>query len=135
MRTLTVALDARSYPIHIGEGLLARTDLVAAHLKAPLAAIVCNETVAPLYLADFSKALRELGVGLTEIVLPDGEEHKNWQTLNHIFDSAAGEPLRTRDHNHSAGRGGHRRSGRLCGGDLSAWRALHSDPDHPAGPG
>ena len=86
MRTLTVALDARSYPIHIGEGLLARTELVAAHLKAPLAAIVCNETVAPLYLAAFSKALRELGVGLTEIVLPDGEEHKNWRTLNHIFD-------------------------------------------------
>ncbi len=87
MRTLTVALGARSYPIHIGPGLLARPELVMPHLKAPLAAIVSNETVAPLYLAGFSAMLREQGVRVTEIVLPDGEEHKNWQTLNRIHDA------------------------------------------------
>ncbi len=87
MRTLTVALDARSYPIHVGAGLLRRTDLVLAQLKAPMAAVVSNETVAPLYLAGFSRALRDEGVRVTEIVLPDGEAHKNWQTLNRIFDA------------------------------------------------
>jgi 3-dehydroquinate synthase len=87
MRSLNVALDARSYPIHIGAGLLARPDLVLPHLKAPLAAIVSNETVAPLYLAGFSAALRDRGVRVTEIILPDGEEYKNWQTLNRIFDA------------------------------------------------
>ncbi len=87
MRTLTVALDARSYPIHIGTGLLARADLVLAHLKAPLVAIVSNEIVAPLYLTAFSRALRDHGVRVTEIVLPDGEEFKNWQTLNRIYDA------------------------------------------------
>lgn len=87
MRTLTVALDARSYPIHIGAGLVARADLLLAHLKAPLAAIVSNETVAPLYLTGLASALRDQGVRVTEILLPDGEEHKNWQTLNHIFDA------------------------------------------------
>ena len=87
MRSLTVALDARSYPIHIGAGLLARPDLIHAHLKAPLAAIVSNEIVAPLYLADVSRGLREKGVRLTEIVLPDGEAQKNWQTLNRIYDA------------------------------------------------
>jgi len=87
MRTLTVALDARSYPIHIGAGLVARADLLLAHLKAPLAAIVSNETVAPLYLTGFASALRDQGVRVTEILLPDGEEHKNWQTLNRIFDA------------------------------------------------
>ncbi len=86
MRSLIVALDARSYPIHIGAGLLARPDLIQAHLKAPLAAIVSNETVAPLYLAGFSKALRDMGVRVTEIILPDGEVHKDWQTLSRIFD-------------------------------------------------
>jgi len=80
-------LDSRSYPIHIGAGLLARPDLVLPHLKAPLAAIVCNETVAPLYMTGFSAALRDRGVRVTEIILPDGEEHKNWQTLNRIFDA------------------------------------------------
>lgn len=87
MRTLTVALDARSYPIHIGAGLMARADLLLAHLKAPLAAIVSNETVAPLYLTGLASALRDQGVRVTEILLPDGEEHKNWQTLNRIFDA------------------------------------------------
>jgi len=87
MRTLTVALDARSYPIHIGAGLVARADLLLAHLKAPLAAIVSNETVAPLYLTGLASALRDQGVRVTEILLPDGEEHKNWQTLNRIFDA------------------------------------------------
>ena len=87
MRTLTVALGARSYPIHIGAGLVARADLLLAHLKAPLAAIVSNETVAPLYLTGLASALRDQGVRVTEILLPDGEEHKNLQTLNRIFDA------------------------------------------------
>lgn len=87
MRTLTVALGARSYPIHIGAGLVARADLLLAHLKAPLAAIVSNETVAPLYLTGLASALRDQGVRVTEILLPDGEVHKNWQTLNRIFDA------------------------------------------------
>jgi 3-dehydroquinate synthase len=87
MRTLKVALDARSYPIHIGDRLLGRADLILPHLKAPIAAIVSNETVAPLYLPALAGALRAGGVRVTEIVLPDGEEHKNWQTLNRIYDA------------------------------------------------
>lgn len=84
---MNVALGARSYPIHIGAGLVARADLILAHLKAPMAAIVSNETIAPLYLASLSGALRAKGVRVTEIILPDGEEYKNWQTLNRIFDA------------------------------------------------
>jgi 3-dehydroquinate synthase len=87
MRTLKVALDARSYPIHIGDHLLDRSDLILAVLAAPLAAIVSNETVAPLYLPGLAGALRAAGVLVTEIVLPDGERHKTWQTLNRIFDA------------------------------------------------
>ncbi|MBI4988677.1 MAG: 3-dehydroquinate synthase [Rhodocyclales bacterium] len=87
MRTLKVALGARSYPIHIGNRLLERADLIVPHLKAPLAAIVSNETVAPLYLPALAGALRASGVQVTEIVLPDGEQHKNWQTLNRIYDA------------------------------------------------
>lgn len=87
MRTLTVALESRSYPIHIGAGLLERGDLILPHLKAPLAAVISNETVAPLYLAKLTNTLKAGGVRVTEIVLPDGEQHKNWQTLNLIFDA------------------------------------------------
>jgi len=87
MQTLTVALDDRSYPIHIGPGLVHRADLIAAKLPQNKVAIVTNTTVAPLYLAPLSEALKASGVDTVTIVLPDGEVYKNWETLNQIFDA------------------------------------------------
>ncbi|MGZ8209077.1 MAG: 3-dehydroquinate synthase [Burkholderiales bacterium] len=87
MRTLTVELGDRSYPIHIGPGLLENAELIASRLPQKRAAIVTNATVAPLYLDTFDKALRASGVESVRIVLPDGEDYKNWQTLNTIFDA------------------------------------------------
>jgi len=86
MRTLNVALGDRSYPIRIGAGLLSQNRLLAEALPTPRAAIVTNTVVGPLYLEKLAAPLRAAGVRLTEIVLPDGEAHKNWQTLNTIFD-------------------------------------------------
>lgn len=90
MRTVHVALADRAYPIRIGSGLLARAELVLPYLKSPRVAIVTNTTIAPLYLAAFAGRLREAGVQVTEIVLPDGEAHKDWATLNQIFDALLG---------------------------------------------
>jgi 3-dehydroquinate synthase len=87
MRTLNVALGERSYPIHIGPGLLAQADLILPHLKSRSVAIVSNVTVAPLYLDMLATPLRAAGVKVTEVVLPDGEEFKNWDSLNTIFDA------------------------------------------------
>jgi 3-dehydroquinate synthase len=87
MQTLTVGLGDRTYPIHIGEGLLARPDLFLPHLPQPKVAVVTNTTVAALYLDSFSGALQSAGVEILPIVLPDGEQHKNWLTLNTIFDA------------------------------------------------
>ena len=86
MRTLKVALGARSYPIHIGDGLRRRADLILPLLKTPRAMIVSNETVAPLYLDDVVAALAAVGVDAGHIILPDGEAYKDWATLNRIFD-------------------------------------------------
>ncbi len=86
MRTLNVSLAERSYPIHIGPRLLDAIELLLPALKTPRVAIVSNVTVAPLYLERFSAALVKQGVRVAEIVLPDGEAYKNWQTLNQIFD-------------------------------------------------
>ena len=86
MQTLTVDLGDRAYPIHIGPGLLDRADLVLPHLKQKRAVIVTNTTVGPLYLARFSAVLKNAGVQVDSIVLPDGEAYKNWETLNTIFD-------------------------------------------------
>ena len=86
MQTLTVALADRSYPIYIGAGLLSRAELIAAKLPQNKVAIITNTTVGPLYLEPLSRALEARGVSVTTVLLPDGEAHKNWETLNKIFD-------------------------------------------------
>lgn len=87
MQTLTVELGDRSYPIHIGQNLLVRADLILAHLKRKQVAIVTNSTVAPLYLDKLAAPLRAQGVSVLSIVLPDGEQYKNSDTLNTIYDA------------------------------------------------
>ena len=87
MHTLNVALGERSYPIHIGPGLLAQAELILPHLKSKSVAIVSNVTVAPLYLETLAAPLRAAGIKVTEVILPDGEEYKNWDSLNTIFDA------------------------------------------------
>ncbi|MCH2340334.1 3-dehydroquinate synthase [Pseudomonas sp. NPDC047963] len=85
MQTLQVDLGERSYPILIGEQLIDRGELLACHIRGKQVAIVTNDTVAPLYLERLSNSLA--GFQVTPIVLPDGEAHKNWQTLQLIFDA------------------------------------------------
>ena len=84
MQTLTVDLGERSYPIHIGEGLLDQPQLLAPHIVGRQVAIVTNETVAPLYLERLTRSLASYSV--VPIILPDGEAFKNWETLQLIFD-------------------------------------------------
>ncbi|MEM8513246.1 shikimate kinase/3-dehydroquinate synthase [Massilia sp. MP_M2] len=85
--TLNVELGDRSYPIEIGAGLLDDAALLARHIGGHKVAIVTNTTVAPLYLDKVAGHLRAAGRDVLEIVLPDGEEHKNWQSLNLVYDA------------------------------------------------
>ncbi|MDY0037780.1 MAG: 3-dehydroquinate synthase [Zoogloea oleivorans] len=91
MRTLNVELDERSYPIRIGAGLIADPGLILPYLKTRRVAVVTNDVVGPLYLAPFVAGLQAHGLRVTEIVLPDGEAHKDWATLNLIFDGLLGD--------------------------------------------
>ena len=87
-QTLTVALDERSYRIHIGCGLLGNAALWAPHINPKMGAVVItNTTVAPLYLDKVLATLAELGCPAFPVVLPDGEEYKSWETLNTVFDA------------------------------------------------
>ncbi|HEX7560134.1 MAG TPA: 3-dehydroquinate synthase, partial [Usitatibacter sp.] len=54
---LRVELGDRGYPIHIGANLLDDAALYAPHVRDRLAAIVTNETVAPLYASRLEAAL------------------------------------------------------------------------------
>lgn len=87
MQTLTVDLGNRSYPIHIGTDLLAQPHFIAEHLPQPRVAVITNTTVAPLYLDGLVNGLAKVGVSALPVVLPDGEQYKNWETLNILFDA------------------------------------------------
>jgi 3-dehydroquinate synthase len=87
MQTLTVGLGERSYPIHIGSGLLSRAELLQHALPRKRAAIVTNTTVAPLYLEKLRQTLQSIDVISLPVILPDGEEYKNSATLNSIYDA------------------------------------------------
>ena len=84
MQTLTVSLADRSYPIHIGSGLLAHAECYAPFIAGKTVAIVTNETLAPLYLPQVKAAIASLGKSIVEIILPDGEEYKNATSLDQI---------------------------------------------------
>ncbi len=84
--TLNLDLGERSYPIHIGPALLSHGELIAEALIQPKAVIITNVTVAPLYLEPLKAGLAKQGVAADSIMLPDGEQYKNWLTLNQVFD-------------------------------------------------
>ncbi|WP_336368372.1 3-dehydroquinate synthase [Marinobacter sp. C2H3] len=80
---LIVELGDRSYPILIGAGLLGSQDLTG-YVAGSKVMIVTNNTVAPLYLERARACFP--GKQVDTVVLPDGEQYKDWQTLNRIFD-------------------------------------------------
>jgi 3-dehydroquinate synthase len=87
MQTLNVGLAERSYPIHIGSGLLSRIELLLPHIPQKRTIIVSNTTVAPLYLQQLTEVLRANGVDVQSIILPDGEQYKSGESLNTIYDA------------------------------------------------
>jgi 3-dehydroquinate synthase len=88
---LEVKLGERTYPIHIGPGLLGRPELYRPHLAGGRAALVTNETVAPLYATPVEQALRAAGGEPFRITLPDGEAHKNWESLDRLHGALLSE--------------------------------------------
>lgn len=83
MKTLTVELGDRSYPIYIGQDLLRQPELYQQHIRGQQVMIVTNTTVAPLYLETVKKALKSYLV--ESVILPDGEEYKTLETLDLIM--------------------------------------------------
>ena len=88
--TLQVDLGLRSYPIAIGAGLL-DDGAWCCHISGRQVAVVTNTVVGPLYLDRVCAALRAAGKQVTAVVLPDGEEEKNWAGLMLIFDALLAE--------------------------------------------
>lgn len=90
-KTILVNLESTlrqdSYPIYIDQNILENAELITSHLTQKRVAIVSNTTVAPLYLDKLTTALKLHGVNTIPIIIKDGEEYKNWETLNFIYDA------------------------------------------------
>ena len=85
VKTLTIDLGARSYPIYIGTGLVSAPGLFDRHIDGRQVLVVTNEVVAPLYLEQVMASIRALDKA--SLVLPDGEAFKTLATVNRIFDA------------------------------------------------
>ncbi|MEF8794723.1 MAG: 3-dehydroquinate synthase [Thiohalorhabdus sp.] len=87
MKTYTVDLGPRSYPISIGPGQLTQVELLADILPFDRAVVVTNETVGPLYARPLEQVLEAAGLTVTtEVMLPDGEAYKTLATLEQVYD-------------------------------------------------
>ena len=82
-----ISLAERSYPIVIGTGLIGDAAVYAGLPAASTALIVSNTTVAPLYAARVKAALERHYPKVLLLALPDGEVHKDWPTLQLVFDT------------------------------------------------
>ena len=86
MPMITVPLGERTYPIHIGAGLL---DCLGAHVVEALGevsvAVVTDDNVAPLYLDRAVESLEAAGLRVCSIVLPHGEQTKCLSQLANLY--------------------------------------------------
>jgi len=83
MVRVSVSLDRNAYDIAIGSGLLSREPVISGVRKA---VIVTNDVVGPLYLELVVRNVMETGCEVVQVILEDGEQHKNHDSLNRIYD-------------------------------------------------
>ena len=84
---LAIDLGDRSYQIHVVPSGLTTLHQQSALPDATSAMVVTNTTVWPLHGSAILHSLQQRYPLVHVVQLPDGEEHKNWQTLNLIFDA------------------------------------------------
>ena len=84
MEILSVSLGERSYPIYIGEKLLAQhPQQLLQHIAGSQVLVISNPTVSALYLDSLAQILQDHEFQYLE--LPDGEQYKNLGCLEKIY--------------------------------------------------
>ena len=85
---IVVGLEQRSYPIWIGEGILPQLGDALKTVHFPYkVAVVSNPTVFGFYGERVLRILNDSGFIAQVIIIPDGEEHKNFSSLQLIYDA------------------------------------------------
>ena len=84
---VAVSLGERSYEIVVGQGVLGRAGaFIAPILRQPRLIVVTDENVAPLHLETLHTALAGAGIRHDDIILPAGEQTKDFAHLEDLID-------------------------------------------------
>lgn len=88
MTTVSVELGSRSYPIHIGEGLLSSL----AELLGPLGVsgrmgLVSSARIHELYGEAVESALTAIGCQVSTTLIPNGEKAKDLATVSYLYNA------------------------------------------------
>ena len=85
IRTLTVELGDRRYPVYLGRDILPTFAKVFRSCKLPgTVAVVTDRTVAKLYLRELSGILTRSKISVHPVVIPPGERQKSLARTNAI---------------------------------------------------
>ncbi|MDE3058681.1 MAG: 3-dehydroquinate synthase [Bacteroidota bacterium] len=86
MKTITVSLGKRSYPICIGAGIRNSAGKFLQRFHLPRHLVIVTDTiVARLYLDDVRRSLERAGFAVFSIVIPPGESQKSLQRAGAMY--------------------------------------------------
>ncbi len=98
MKTVTVELADAAYPVMMEQGLRHRCGaLLAERIKPCKIAVITDENVASLYLADVGASLTQAGFTVLPIIVAPGEGSKSFETLAKVVERLAAEKFTRTD--------------------------------------
>ncbi len=87
MDVVKVELGSRSYDVRIGQNLIAQAgEQIAPLLNRPDVAIITEENVAELHLAELQLGLAVAGITSEALILPPGESTKSWSNFQEVVE-------------------------------------------------
>ena len=99
MAVIDVALAGRSYQVHVGTGLLARTaEMCGPLLRKARVPIVTDANVARHWRSTLEAALQSAGLEPRWMILEAGEAAKSWANLQKLIDWLLAEEIERGDH-------------------------------------
>ena len=98
MKTININVSSKNYNIYIGKGILSQAGKIVKSLGfSGKILIVTDDNVAPLYLETVERAIKNIGISIFHVILPNGEEHKNMDSIMKIYEAAAKNNLNRKD--------------------------------------
>jgi len=85
MQTVSVELGERSYDIVIDRGILLNIGEAIKRFAFSKVAVISNPTVFNIYGDIVTDSLKNVGFEPLHVIIPDGEEHKNYNQTYHIL--------------------------------------------------